>query len=134
MAQKKSRAQLEAELRLIKSARRSDSAVVLGREAFKWGGLCFIAWCASSMVQALAGRNTAASFDLSLLGILDLSVALSWVVGIVGGAYGLQQKKLRKDTVERLQKRIIGLEKKIDPARSSSKLTARGDTRIEDLP
>ena len=69
---------------------------------------------------------------MGLFGTVEVSVALSWTVALIGTAYGIQQRKLRRDTVERLQTRNIELEKKIDQKRSSSKLTARGDTRPED--
>ena len=95
-------------------------------------GLAFMSWCAYLSIDALAGRSTSASFNMGLFGTVEVSVALSWTVALIGTAYGIQQRKLRRDTVERLQTRNIELEKKIDQKRSSSKLTARGDTRPED--
>lgn len=129
---KKTRAQLETEIRLLKSAKRSEGFVALGREMIRWGGLCFIAWCASSAIAELSGKETSASVYIDFLGTVNVSLALSWTVAIIGTAYGIQQRKLRRDTVERIQQRNIQLEKLIDPDRSSSKLTPRGETRPED--
>ena len=83
-------------------------------------------------IEALAGKQTEANILVSLLGTLEVSVVLSWVVGGAGVAYGRAQNKLRKTTVERLHKRIHDLESAIDQNRSSSKLTPRGDTNPED--
>jgi hypothetical protein len=44
----------------------------------------------------------------------------------------LKQRKLRRDVVERLSSRVPFLEKQLDPGRTSSKLTDRGDTNPED--
>jgi hypothetical protein len=83
-------------------------------------------------VETLAGKETEANIFVNLLGKLEISFVLSWIVGGAGLAYGLSQKKLRKSTVERLQKRIKELEADIDPTRTSSKLTPSGDTNPED--
>jgi len=42
--------------------------------------------------------------------------------------------KLKKDAIERMAGRIKELETKMDPGRSSSRLTPRGETRSEDKP
>lgn len=54
------------------------------------------------------------------------------IFGIAGIMYGIKQSKLRKDTIERLQGSNKALELKVDPGRSSSKLTKRGETREGD--
>lgn len=82
------------------------------------------------MVDSLAGLSTDADLQLSFL--IDVSVYLAWIAGASGVAYGAKQRKLRRDTVERLQIRITELEKEIDPGRTSSGLTGRGDTNPED--
>lgn len=62
-----------------------------------------------------------------------LFVGLAIIFGVAGIVYGRRESKLRKDTVERLQDRNCRLEREIDPKRSSSQLTPRGDTRPEDI-
>ena len=49
-----------------------------------------------------------------------------------GWIYGLKQRQLRRNTVERLATRVTELETKFDPNRSSSQITKRGTTRKED--
>ncbi len=58
---------------------------------------------------------------------------LSLTVGVSGLVYGLYQRHLRRETIERTQGRIRELEKAVDNKRSSSRLTVRGDTRPEDV-
>ena len=125
---KKSYEELEAELRFQKRVRRSETIAVLGQSAFKWGGLAYIAYCTSQAVSALAGQATVTNIAIELLGNMHVSVALAWVFGIVAIIYGLGQRKLRKDVIERLAGRNASLEREIDSRRSSSLLTVRGDT------
>lgn len=97
-----------------------------------WGALVLIAHEGAEVLIEYAGKQTSADIAMSFFGDLKVSITLSLIVGIFGGAYGLLQRKLRKDTVERLQGRIQELESVIDSRRSSSKLTKRGETRVED--
>jgi hypothetical protein len=83
-------------------------------------------------VEALAGKKTDANILVSFLANLDVSIMLSWAVGGAGVLYGRAQNKLRKTTVERLESRIRKFEAQVDPGRSSSKLTPRGETNPED--
>jgi hypothetical protein len=130
----KTRAQLEAELRALKSARRSQGWFYLSNNLVKWSAIVLIVRYVYLAIDSLAGRNTLADIGLNILGHVEVSVALAWTVGIVGAIYGWRQRDLRKSTVELLQTRIIELERSIDSKRSSSKLTPRGDTRPEDIP
>jgi hypothetical protein len=128
----KTRAELETELRLLKSAKRSDAIVLLGRDFIKYGGYVWMAYYAYLSIDALAGNVTFASIVIDVLGSTGISVALGWLFGVVGITYGLFQRKLRKDVVERLAGRIKKYEMEKDKRRSSSRLTERGDTRPED--
>lgn len=98
-------------------------------------------------VREVAGKTTAADVkaDVSLAvesqtftdllqSFLDsnLFTVLAIIVGIVGILYGRLQAKLRKDTVEHLQGPKIRRELSVDPRRSTSALTTRGETRPED--
>jgi len=58
---------------------------------------------------------------------------LGAVFGGGGVWYGYKEKNLRKETVERLQKRVKELELLIDKNRSSSELTPLGNSNPEDL-
>jgi hypothetical protein len=57
----------------------------------------------------------------------------AWIFGLCGTLYGLRQQKLRRDTIQTQSGRIIELETRHDPERSSSKLSERGTTHAEDL-
>jgi hypothetical protein len=85
-------------------------------------------------VQALSGKQTAANIGVNVLANLSISEALAWV--LAGGSiiYGQRQAKLRRDTTERMHGRNKVLEERVDPGRTSSQLTTRGQTSPEDDP
>ena len=128
----KTRAQLETELRQLKAAKLTDGFVTVARDLIQWVALAVIAYFVYLSVAALAGRETSADIGIQVLGTFNVSVALSWTVGLIGTMYGYSQRNLRRDTIERLQLRIVELERIIDDRRSSSRLTPRGETRPED--
>jgi hypothetical protein len=78
-------------------------------------------------IKHLAGQETSATINVDFMGNV-----LAGLFGGGGVVYGKQQNELRKNTVERLQKRIKELERKIDNTRSTSGLTERGETNPED--
>lgn len=125
----------------------------------KWGSAVAIAWFIYLSITTLAGQTTIADFSASanvslpsekLLGSLQDGVekaaatvlkewladspftAIAWAVALVMCWYARRERKLRKDTVERLQNRITELEKGKDPNRTSSGITPRGDTQPGD--
>lgn len=132
MSNKKSRAELEAELRIIRRSRVAEGAVQLLIMIVKCGTGVWIVHYIYLMIESLSGKTTLADIGVSFLGELNISIAIAWMSFFGAVIYGLRQKKLRKDTVERLQTRITELEKGFDEKRSSSNLTKRGDTRPED--
>lgn len=91
-----------------------------------------IVYLVGHAIEALAGKDTDANIFVDLFGKLEVAAALSWMVGGGGVVYGRAQSKLRKSAVERLHGRIKDLETQIDPTRTSSKLTPRGDTNPGD--
>ena len=132
MANKKSAAELRAENRILRSLRASEGFISVVNNVVRWGGLVWIVYYIQGMVVALAGKETIANIGMSFLGDVRISEALAWLLAGGTTLYGLSQRKLRKDTVERLQGRIHRHEVLQDPKRSSSKLTPRGDTPPED--
>ena len=94
----------------------------------KWGCIAFIALCALGAVYVVAGKVTEASIGVSFLSSFSVSYPLTAFAGASGLAYGWYQRKLRKDTIERYQGRVNFLESKIDKGRTTSNLTARGNT------
>jgi len=132
LGKKKTRTELELELRLLRRQRRHEGAVAVLNNLIRWGGLVGLAYFAYRSVEVLAGGTTVADIGLKFLADVKISQLLSYTVAVGGGVYGWRQRKLRRDTVERLQGRIKELEKSIDPQRTSSGLTTRGATNPED--
>jgi len=129
----KNKSQLTAELRALRTARTYDGWVVVLQYLIRWGAIVFIARYGYFSIAALSGEVTLAEVGISFFGKVEVSVAVAWTFGLVGGIYGIRQRKLRKDTVERLQGRISELERIIDKGRSSSRITSRGNSRPEDM-
>ena len=98
----------------------------------RWGCAVLIIRYAHLMVIALAGEQTMADIGIRFFADLRISSALAWLFGGGGALYGLRQRKLRRDTIERLEGRVKKYEKQLDPKRSSSRLTTRGETRKDD--
>lgn len=132
MAQGKTQAELEDENSFLRTARLSESSVQIGLSFIRWGGIVLVARYIYFSIQALAGTETSADIFVKFLSNLSLSISLSWICAIASILYGLAQRKLRKDTIERLQGRIREFEQEKDSKRSSSRLTERGETRRED--
>lgn len=118
----------------LKQFSRAESVASIFRALFKWGGLAWIATQAAEAIRYLAGEATTADIgvDVNLIAGFRLSTLIAWAVAVVAVGYGLLQRKLRRNSIERLQRRIQALEQNRDPRRSSSGLTPRGETRPED--
>jgi hypothetical protein len=129
----KSKRELEAELQVLKVSRNADIVTTLGKEAIRWFGISFCVYWIYRIFESLAGETTIASVVVDVLGKVEVTTTITLSAGGFGVLYGLWQRKLRKDTVQRLQSRNTALELKLDPTRTSSLLTARGDSRPEDV-
>ncbi len=132
MTKEKSRAELQAELRVLRRYRVGDSVASVLRELVRWGAVSFCAYMGFRCVAVLAGKITMAEIGVRVLGSLRVSEAVAWIFGAGGVGYGLRQRRLRRQTIERLSTRIQELERGIDPKRTSSHLTPRGETSPED--
>jgi hypothetical protein len=128
----KSKAQLEAENRILRQSRVAEGIISVLQAAIRWGAIVCITRYIYLTISKLAGQQTSADIGVGFLADVNVSVFVAWTLGSAGVIYGYYQNRLRKDTVERLQGRIQALELKLDPNRSSSRLTKRGDTRPED--
>jgi len=108
-------------------------------DALKWLGIAFFG---SKAIHDLAGKFTSASFDLSAIIqngdasgtplTLYAITLFAVIVAAISIGYGRREANLRKTTVERLTKQIQTLELQINPTRTSSLLTTRGDTAEKD--
>ena len=101
---------------------------------FKWGAFAFGFWCIKEAWILSAGTTTianlTASFKLETISSWTLPLLAVTTLGSI--LYGRRQAKLRQDTVEHLHVYQVKYEKSIDPNRTSSRLTSRGETRPED--
>ncbi|MES9987055.1 MAG: hypothetical protein ABW077_04020 [Candidatus Thiodiazotropha endolucinida] len=153
---KKTRAQLEAENKLLRQSTFGKNVTSIILATIKYGAFVFFIYqiqiAVVSVAENLAGKQTFADIDINTelkaegnLSLNDDSQTerqpskIPLLLGSLGLAFGLigigmakLQNKLRKDTVEKLQERIRSYEKDIDPLRSTSNLTVRGETRPED--
>ncbi len=106
------------------------------RLLIKYGFLFLIAWKAEQGVVALAGSKTLADFRFSVFGNVTIDKyigqLLMLIFGSSGVTYGWRQRQLRRKDIDRLGNRVKDLEQRLDPERSSSKLTRVGTTRPED--
>lgn len=81
---------------------------------------------------AFAGKTSYASLTGSLIANLSVVWELSLTLSGISVTLYLRERKLHRDTRERLTARNTQLELRLDPNRSSSHLTPRGETRKED--
>jgi hypothetical protein len=132
VAKNKTNAQLEAELRLSKRQSWIDGFFSALNNVIRWGTVAYIAHEIYLTVGLLAGKSTFADIGLKFFADIRVSEGVSYLLGASGVGYGLSQRKLRRKNIERLQGRIVTLEKQIDRNRTSSRLTETGETNPED--
>jgi hypothetical protein len=122
----------KSELEAAVKTRRIDGIVSTVQSGIKWFSLAAIAWWFYQSIRVLSGQYTFADIGVRFIGDFRISEGLAYVFGAGGIAYGYNERRLRRSTIERLAPRNAALEQTIDPGRTSSKLTARGTTRPED--
>lgn len=133
-ARKRPSAEARLEHEYAYRAERVHHIAAVLNSLIRWGALVAIVFLGYRAIVVLAGQTTIADIGIGvkLLSNVRVSTAAAWLFG--GGClfYGERQARLRKDTVERQSRRITELEQSVDPKRTSSRLTARGDTNPED--
>jgi hypothetical protein len=98
----------------------------------QYGSLALIIYWLTGAVESLAGKYTFADIGIKFLAQMSISQSISYAAGAGGVLYGIRERKLRRDKTEYLARRNRELEERLDPRRSSSRLTGRGTTRKED--
>lgn len=102
----------------------------------KWLPITVISYFGYLSIAALAGKSTLAAFGLYLVADLKVNTVLSHLAmaafGLGGTSYGYAQRKLKQRNIERMSRKNEELEQRLDPNRSSSRLTKKGLTRPED--
>jgi hypothetical protein len=129
---KKTSVQLEEQKLRWKTIRLTSWIPVI-QNLIRWAGVSVTLYFLFRSVEVLAGRTTDANFGLKVLASKYAGLALMALFGGGGVAYGLQQRKLRRDAVAHVSPRIEELERRLDRKRSSSKLTTRGETNPGDV-
>ena len=75
-----------------------------------------------------AGKQTGFYFVYKAIADFRIALIVSAGAAAVFGWLWRKERKLRKDDIQRLHKQIKTLESVVDPSRSSSGLTERGET------
>jgi hypothetical protein len=97
-----------------------------------WVGMGYIARQVSLAFVAYAGKQSNANLVLSLMSNVNFVFTGSIAISGLSVSLYLRERSLHRDTRKRLAARITELELKIDPTRTSSRLTEEGLTRKED--
>ncbi len=115
-----------------------DTASRLLLALIKSAALCFCVWKLAPTMEAFAGKTTLANFGVSLIADLKantvFSHAVMGILGLGGAGYGLRERAQKRKEIKRLGNRVVELETRLDPSRSSSGLTLDGRSRPEDEP
>ncbi len=110
-----------------------DSLFGLLRTVVRTGGWVVAMWLLYLSVKSIAGQHT--EFNTTLRGIVNVSASkyVGYVLAVaIYGAYR-REKSLKQKAIRDLDDHVKQLERRIDPNRSSSRLTASGTPRPEDL-
>lgn len=107
---------------------------------FKYCTYCFTAFMLYLSIKSLSGLETVALFKgiLKYEGnepslIEQIINALPLVIAVGSIYYGYRQRQLLSSALEQVDEHKKRLEEALDPNRSSSKLTGRGETHHADL-
>jgi len=111
-----------------------DSVASLLYRLGPWFFIFLIAREAAKVLIAYSGKQTLAHVAFQFIADFKIDKLLCYGVGIGGAAYGYKQKRLKEKTIVRLAPEGQERERRIDPDRTSSRLTPRGRTRREDEP
>jgi hypothetical protein len=126
------------ELEYKLKSQRLDTVLRLGQSLIQYGAGCFIVWRVGLAIESLAGRATMADFGVFLYADLKANTVFSHIVmgvlGLGGASYGLRERAQKRKEIKRLGNRVVDVEKRLDPNRSSSGLTIDGRSRPEDEP
>ena len=126
----KSKAIRELELKYRHKLARLELIATVSRVAIPSAAAVAIAWFVTASIDRLAGKFTYA--DIGLRFISDFKVTIAYALTAAAAGWALLERKLKGDTIKRLSARTVDLEKRLDPGRTSSRLTERGTTRPGD--
>lgn len=98
-----------------------------------WAFATAIVYLLSPFLITLAGKETLADFRIEMItGKALIHWPICFSIGAVGVIYGWRQFSLRKKNIALLEGQARKFEESVDPERTSSQLTKKGDTNPED--
>jgi|SRR5271163_3949907 hypothetical protein len=109
-----------------------DRTATVKETAIRYGALALLALFAWLSIQDLAGKRTFADIGIRFMADFKVSEGVAYLFGGGGVAYGLGERRLRRNRTATLTARITQLENDADPDRTSSLLTPHGTTRKGD--
>ncbi|MER8511664.1 hypothetical protein NKH47_01740 [Mesorhizobium sp. M1060] len=110
---------------------RIDAQYKTARLIVKWLGIVFAIMAGGYALRPFAGERTIVSLAFSFLADVKFALAITLTGAAV--AWAAAERMLRRRKTEQLQDRIIDLERRIDPNRTTSGLTKKGMTNPRDL-
>lgn len=102
------------------------------KQLIKWGGIVWVASYARDAITSLAGQTTLADIAVSVLVSASTREKIAYPLVVLALIWGWCERKLRRDKIKVMSRRIGHLESQLDLGRSSSQLTTTGETREED--
>jgi hypothetical protein len=110
------------------------------RSAIKWGCPLGIAYFVYLAIASLSGQTTSADIRIGFIASIlnDMKkdsiarIALPWGLAVGFGLWAVVERRLRKNHIVGSGETVRRLETRLDPNRSSSHLTQRGETPPED--
>ena len=123
---------VDAELKIRRIEAVTNLLVSVSPHLFKFLTVAVVAYFGYLSIDSLAGQITAASFIVGLFSSKNFANAVCVLAAVCSIIYGRRQSKLRKDVVERYHKYMKNEELAMDPGRTSSRMDARGENRLED--
>lgn len=124
----KTKKDLELENKYLRKSQFASNATLIIRDIIRYGALVLVGYFAYLSIDSLAGKTTLANLAMNVIGDLKIGEWFAYLFGASGIGYGLLQRRDRKATVSRLQGHTKEVEQVLDAKRSSSLLTATGDT------
>lgn len=132
MANRKTRAQIEAETERHRFSSKLDAFTQISITAFHAIVVLGCAWFLYLIVASVAGTDTRVEIIVSAAVALGKKAWIQWAVTSVAALWAIGERFLRKRNVRRMGARNTALERRLDSRRSSSRLTRSGDTNPED--
>lgn len=112
-----------------------QTVMTLLQDAIKWTALVVITYVVTDSMKALAGKTTVTNVSVNVgtdllggltwAGVLKHGLPIVTIMVLMG--WGWQERRLRRQTLIRLQNRIRSLERILDPDRSSATPFAQSD-------